>query len=309
VAGNPTASECPATVRCTYIPFNGIQFLTVPFDGTITSFSVNSSTAGGAVELRVLSSATPPQYLNGEWTGAGTGPAETLKAGVNTFSVNIPVKRGETIALDNDSGAAIFDNTSPSARYASVATYAPALPDGLTAYVNRTQGGYALLMSATVVPATTTTSTTTTTTTTTTAASPPVISGAFESNGSWRERPRAARTPGRVRALVGTTFAFTLNQAATVAIEFTHQLPGRRSAGACVAQNQHNRRAAACTRAVSEGALIWAGHEGLNSVPFAGRVPAGGELAPGIHVASVIARNTAGEASNPVGLAFTILGR
>ncbi len=304
VTGNPTASECQATVRCTYIGYNGIQFMVVPFDGTITSFSVNSGTMGGQVELRVLSSGTPPKDLNSQWTGAGTGPAETLKAGINTFAVDMPVQQGETIALDNDSGAPIFDNTSPAAQYASVAMYAPALPDGVTAYANRAQNGYSLLMSATVVSGTTTP--TTTTTTTTTPQPPPVISRVYESNTSWREGLHPARTERR-HTPVGTTFGFTLDQAATVDIELTHQIAGRSVRGACVAKNHRNSRAAVCARAVHEGDLIRAGHSGKNVVRFAGRVPRGRRLAPGRHVAGIIARDTAGQATSPVGLAFTIL--
>jgi hypothetical protein len=297
VTGHPTVTECPATVRCTYIPFNGLQYLIAPFDGTITSFSVNSGTAGGQVELRVLSSATPPQSLNAQWTGAGTGPAETLNAGINTFAVSIPVKQGETIGLDNDSGAPIFDGTSPFAQYSSVVMYAPALPDGMTAYSNRGVTGNALLMSATLVSGTTTT----------TPSPPPVISHASESHSAWRVASGASRKARRRRAPVGTSFAFTLDQAATVTVELTRQLPGRWLGGACVALNRHNRGAAACTRAVGKGGLVWAGHTGTNAVPFAGRVPGMKLLAPGSYVATIIAHNAAGQASNAVGLEFTIL--
>jgi hypothetical protein len=308
VTGNPTATRCAATVRCTYIAFNGIQFMIAPFSGTITSFSVNSGTAGGKVELRVLSSTSPPEFLNDEWTGAGTGPAETLKAGINTFPVNISVTQGDTIALDDDSGSAIFDNSSPAAQYASVAEYAPALPDGVTAYANRAQNALSLLMSATVVsgtPTSTSTTTTSTTTTTPTTPPPPVVSSAFESHPSWREALRAAPHGGQH---VGTTFGFTLAQAATVDVGLTRQLPGRRISGACVATTKQTRRAAICTRAVHEGVLIWPGHAGANLVPFAGRIPNGRRLSSGSYVATIVARDAAGQASRPIGLAFSILG-
>lgn len=294
-------------MRCTYIPFDGIQFMIVPFSGTITSFSVNSGTAGGQVELRVLSSSTPPEFLNDEWTGAGTGPAEALKVGINTFPVNISVTQGETIALDDQSGSAIFDTTSPSAQYASVAEYAPALPDGVTTYANRAQNGVSLLMSATVVSGTATSTSTTTTSTTTTSPTtqpPPVVSSAFESHPSWRESLRTASHRGRH---VGTTFGFTLDQPATVEIGLTRQLQGRRISGACVATTKRTRRAAVCTRAVEEGVLIWAGHTGTNRVPFAGRIPNERRLASGSYVGTIVARNAAGQASRPIGLAFSIL--
>jgi hypothetical protein len=106
---------------------------------------------------------------------------------------------------------------------------------------------------------------------------------------------------------VGTTFGFTLDQAATVDIGLTRQLQGRRISGACVAATTRTRRAAICTRAVHEGVLIWPGHAGTNRVPFAGRIPNEGRLSSGSYVATIVARNAAGQASRPIGLAFSIL--
>lgn len=306
VTGIPTATECPATVRCTYIAFDGIQFMVAPFDGTITSFSVNSGKAGGQVELRVLSSPSPPQFLNWIWTGAGTGPAETLRAGINTFPVDIPVKQGDTIALDNDSGAPIFDNTSPFAQYASVGMYAPALPDGYTTSANRGQGGYGLLFSATVVSSTVTTATTPPPPP---PPPPPVVSGAFESHGSWHESQGSAHAASARPGPLGTTIAFKLDQRAAVTIDLMRQIRGRIVGGACVGRTHHLSRAPACTRSVDAGALLVAGHVGLNTVRFTGRLLAKRMLAPGSYVATIIARNATGQGSGAVGLPFTILAR
>ena len=54
--GTPSANICVASINCTYVPFSNVSVpeLQVPFDGTVTSFSVNAGSSGGAVQLRVL---------------------------------------------------------------------------------------------------------------------------------------------------------------------------------------------------------------------------------------------------------------
>ncbi|HUE26204.1 MAG TPA: hypothetical protein VMP89_05475 [Solirubrobacteraceae bacterium] len=96
--GTPSQNICVASINCTYVPFSSAADpeLDVPFDGTVTSFSVNSGSATGAVELRVLRPAA-----NGRFTGAGTSPAESLAGGAQTFTVSLPVKAGDVLALDN----------------------------------------------------------------------------------------------------------------------------------------------------------------------------------------------------------------
>lgn len=308
-SGVPTGSICAATVRCTYIPFNGIQFLVAPSDGTITSFSLNAAAASGPVELRVLSSPTPPAFLNDQWTGAGTSPPETLKEGLNTFAVDLPVKKGDTIALDDESGAPVFDTTSPFAKYAAVSEYAPAIPDGLTAWANRVQYEYGLLMSVSMVltPAPVTTGPTgpaiTPTTTQTPAGAPPRIENAFEVHRLWREAPARARAR---RVPLGTSFGVVLDQAATVTIAFTHQEPGRMSGATCEAFDANNSHGARCSRAVAAGRVVFAGHAGLNVTPFAGRTARGTLLSPGRYVATILARNASGQSSDASGLPFEI---
>src|SRR5437588_12558802 len=55
-AGDPTGNICAGTINCTYVPFTNVSNpeLVVPFDGTVTSFSVKSMNTGGTVSLRVL---------------------------------------------------------------------------------------------------------------------------------------------------------------------------------------------------------------------------------------------------------------
>jgi hypothetical protein len=110
-SGSPSANICVGGIKCTYVPFTGVSNpgLQVPFDGTVTSFSVNAGSAGGSVGLRVLRPAAPGQY-----TGAGTSPPKTLGLGVSTFAVSLPVKAGDLLGLDNESSALMFDKSSAS---------------------------------------------------------------------------------------------------------------------------------------------------------------------------------------------------
>src|SRR5436190_16109920 len=104
--GTPSANLCVASINCTYVPFTNVSVpeLQVPFDGTVTSFSVTAGSSGGAVQLRVLRPAG-----GGQFTGAGTSPSQTLATGTNTFAVSLPVRAGDVLGLDNASSALMFD--------------------------------------------------------------------------------------------------------------------------------------------------------------------------------------------------------
>ncbi len=129
---------------CTFVPFsNLVPELQVPATGTVTSFSVNTGSTGGIVELRVL---TPGS--GGAFTGAGTGPSEKLATGgVNTFPVSMPVQAGDVLGLDNATSALIFDDVGSTV---SAAYYSPSLNDGATAAPIADLSGKKLLLSATV---------------------------------------------------------------------------------------------------------------------------------------------------------------
>lgn len=311
-SGTPSANICSAMVRCTYLPFAGVSnpALQVPFDGTATSFSVNSGSAGAIVELRVLRPAG-----GGQFTGAGTGAPETLNAGVNTFAVSLPVKAGDVLGLDNDSSALIFDTSSATA----IASYyqMPALSDGATAAPTQFQGGYRLLLSAAVTQPTTSSSTTTSSTTTTggsptstaPTSTPPTITGAAESHRVWRDGKKLAvvsrkHKPGN--APVGTSFSFKLNQLARVTFTFTQRLSGRKVNRRCVAQTKKDRSKPACKRTVTQGTISFPGHPGLNNVVFEGRIPSS-KLQAGLYTLQIAATNAAGQRSSSAWLAFTIV--
>jgi hypothetical protein len=289
--GSPTANICLAGINCTYAPFSGVEApgLQVPFNGTVTSFSVNSGSAGNHVELRVLRPAT-----GGQFTGAGTSPAETLGAGPTTFTVSLPVKAGDILGIDNSDSALMFDAT-PSAITAYYEL--PALADGATAAPNHNQTGDRLLLSAVVVQ----TGTTTTTTTTTTMA--PTITGLRQARRTWREGTRPATI---ARAATGTVFTFDLSAAARVTVTFTGKVAGRRVGARCAAPTGANRHRPSCARTVHPGRLAFPGHAGANAIGFDGLL--GRHLLPlGQYTARFTASNAHGQAT-PATVTFKIVG-
>ena len=140
------------------------------------------------------------------------------------------------------------------------------------------------------------------------AASPltPAISALRQSHASWREASRAAKI-SRAHPL-GTTFSFSLNEAASVSFTFTQTLKGRRVAGKCRAQSRKNMAHKACQRTVKAGVLTFSGHIGTNKVAFYGLLSAAKKLAPGSYTLLVIA-TAAGKTSKTQTLHFTIVRR
>jgi hypothetical protein len=144
-AGSPTQNICSAGFECTYLPFNNVYSpaLVVPYDGTITSFAVNSGSATGTVKLRVVRPAS-----GGRFTGAGTSAPVTLAGGVQNATTSLPVRTGDLIGIENDSAALLFDvgtSTTFTAYY-----QLPALGDGASAAPNNIRYPSRLLLSAVV---------------------------------------------------------------------------------------------------------------------------------------------------------------
>jgi DNA-binding beta-propeller fold protein YncE len=148
----------------------------------------------------------------------------------------------------------------------------------------------------------------TTTTTTTTPSTKPVLSRVFQTVATWRLGKRLAHLARKPRRPVGTTFGFTLNQAASVRLTFTRAVTGRRVGHRCVAQTQSNRRKPKCTRAIVAGTLTLASHAGSNRLRFEGRLSPARNLKPGRYNAVFTAVNAAGR-SVPRSLNFTIVKR
>jgi hypothetical protein len=307
--GTPSANiaSCAAMIKCTFVPFTNVANpgLQVPFDGTVTSFSVNAGSAGGTVWLRVLRPAG-----GGKYTGVGTSPPQTLSIGVNTFTVSLAVRAGDLIGLDNDSSALMFDTSvlGPLTAYYVL----PALADGATAAPTNTQTGYRLLLSATVQSSTGTgTGTGTTTTTTTTPPPPPpprpTLTNVSQARRSWRAGNNLATFASAKKPPRGTTFRFTLNTAATVSLAFSQLLLGRKVNRNCVAQTGANRTRRACTRSVGRGSLSLNSTAGAHTLSFQGRVSRTTKLKPGTYTVTITAVNTVGQRVAKTLRSFTIV--
>jgi hypothetical protein len=282
VSGTPSMNICGGSINCTYVPFNNVSDpeLSVPFDGTVTSFSISSNSSTGTVKLRVLRPAS-----GGQFTGVGTSAAEPLAAGVNTFTVSLPVKAGDVLGLDNDSSALMFDTSSatPITAYYEL----PSLADGTTALPNQpARTGYRLLLSATVQASVTTTTTGTTgTTTNTNPQTPPQLTNVRQSHRRWREGTKLAKFASGTQAPVGTTFRFNLSESATLQFVFRQQRCGHRCA---------------------HGALNYSAAAGARKLTFQGRISHKKRLRPGRYKLTITAFS-AGLTSTPQTLRFTIV--
>jgi hypothetical protein len=140
---------------------------------------------------------------------------------------------------------------------------------------------------------------------------PPAITGMSQSRLRWRSGGNLARFAAAPRPPVGTTFQFTLNQAATVRFTFDELLPGRRANGKansnCVAQTASNRRNKACTRSVSRGSLPFSTSAGLHKLFFQGRLNRTRKLNPGTYALTITATNSAGQRASRSFRSFTIV--
>jgi hypothetical protein len=98
----------------------------------------------------------------------------------------------------------------------------------------------------------------------------------------------------------GTTFTFTLSEAARLHVAITHAAPGRRSGKACVAPRKGLKRR--CTRTLTTSTLSKSLKRGAAKIAFGG-----GTLKLGRYTAVLTARDAAGNMSRPVRLTFTVV--
>ncbi len=129
------------------------------------------------------------------------------------------------------------------------------------------------------------------------ASEPPAIATVSQSASVWRER-------GKSR--IGTTFALSLNEQATVDFSFLRQVNGRIVGHKCVAQTSRNAGRRVCGRTAVTGGLSFAGHSGVNRLGFRGLV-LHSKLKPGHYTLVITATNAAGERSSATTLRFAIL--
>jgi alpha-tubulin suppressor-like RCC1 family protein len=133
----------------------------------------------------------------------------------------------------------------------------------------------------------------------------PVLSGAKQSHKLWREGKRLAKITRTRKPPVGTTFSFSLNEAARVSLTFKRRVGGRKVKGHCVAVTKANRHKRACKRTVIAGRLAFNGHAGRNKIAFQGRISKHRKLPTGRYTLRIVA-TASGKTSLPSTLSFTI---
>jgi hypothetical protein len=136
----------------------------------------------------------------------------------------------------------------------------------------------------------------------------PKITGARLSVSRFRVSKQSTAISAKVKVPQGTSFQFTLSQAAKLKIEFKHAARGLRSGKRCVAPSAKLRdhHAKHCTRTLSVGTLARANEPpGADKVAFSGRIGSKA-LPPGAYTA-VLSATTGALRSTPVTLALTIV--
>jgi subtilase family serine protease len=128
----------------------------------------------------------------------------------------------------------------------------------------------------------------------------PTISGLHETAARWLER-----TARGLRLPLGTTFSFSLDQAARVVLSFARLTDGRKADGRCVSPALAGPRAQRCTRSRSAGTLTIRAQTGGNALAFSGKTSLG-RLPAGTYSVALSATGLTGRPSAPVSLRFTI---
>jgi hypothetical protein len=141
----------------------------------------------------------------------------------------------------------------------------------------------------------------------------PVLGGLSESARTWREGGLLARLSSskgkrKKKPPVGTTFSFSLNEAATVTFKFTKPARGRRVGKKCVAPTRRNRHRHLCTRNLLAGTLSFSAHAGRNAVRFEGRISKHRKLKPGSSYSVLVTATASGKHSATRTLRFRIAG-
>ncbi len=147
LTGTFTTSACgvPCTVANISFPEAGAN-VTSPVSGAIVNWHLLKGTAGKNYKLRVLTPGGGTSY-----TGAGTSAAASpVGTGTEVFPTNLPIKAGQTIGIDLETGALIGIAASPGAGYAY---WSPPVAEGSSASATLFPGSLELAFNAEVQPA------------------------------------------------------------------------------------------------------------------------------------------------------------
>jgi hypothetical protein len=136
----------------------------------------------------------------------------------------------------------------------------------------------------------------------------PIVSSLAQSASRWREGSSLARiSRAGAKPPIGTTFSFTLNEAATLRLEFSRIAGGRLVGGRCVPATRRDRGKRACQRTVKAGSLTLLAPAGSDRVRFEGRLSATRKLEPGRYTLAMTALASSGLSSTRRSLTFTIV--
>ncbi len=259
LAGDATSNLCFGS--CTFIQTSGgAPVATSPVDGTVVRWRLKASSTGGTVMLRVLRPA------GASFTAVANSETQTVTSDMNAFVTGLPIKAGDVLALDNDSGGLYFTNA-PSIALPLVKYFQPALGAGATGAPNNQQTNLELLMNADVTP--------------NVAGVPPGGTPAPKPTpavSNLRLKPstfRAATSGGTVarkRPPIGTRVSYTLSTAATVAIKVERKTTGRKRGGKCKKAGARARGKRCTLYRAMPGSFNVGGRRGENSFKFTGRL-------------------------------------
>ena len=118
------------------------------------------------------------------------------------------------------------------------------------------------------------------------------------------ETPVSAAKKKKVKK--GTTFRYTLSEAARVVFTVQRKGPGRKVGTKCKKPTKSNRKKKACTRYQLIGAFAQQASAGKNSKKFSGRIGKK-KLAPGKYRATLLATDAAGNRSQARQVAFRVV--
>lgn len=300
----------PLTAPCSWVSYihpsapNGDPYTGgAPNDGVITKFRIRANGPGASVTFRVADlTIAPPD--SAQASAVGTGPTVTI-AGlgeVEEFSGRLPIKKGNQLAIDTSTAAAIYETGGNEFSYG----YGPALVDGAAASSSSAAHGE-LLVAATVEAD---------------------ADGdgygdetqdrCVKENGSDDGCPTPEEAAARAEPiLTGLALApkaakgkrkmrYRLSKAAQVTLRVERVGKGRRVGGKCRKQTAANRSRKACKRYVKlPGRIVKDGKVGLNRTTLAAKI-GGRKLKPGRYRLTAVARDAAGQNSTPKRTAFRV---
>jgi hypothetical protein len=133
----------------------------------------------------------------------------------------------------------------------------------------------------------------------------PVLSQVSLTNKTFRVNP-SGKAAARRRAKKGTTFRYTLSEAATVTFTIERKSKGRRVAKKCRKRTRKNRARRPCRRYTRVGSFSQAGAAGKNNKQFSGKIGPR-KLRTASYRASLRATGAAGNRSEPESVSFRVV--